>query len=189
MLVSDGDDSRSWILLDASCVMNLYATRQMPEILRAHSARFGIVVNVREESLYVRRGGSGTDAEEHDPVDLEPLIQSGVLVVFDLTPDEETTFIAFAARLDDGEAATCAVAIHRGMAVVMDDRKGRSVLAAAAPTVTAHRTLDLVRHWAESKSIPFAEIAQVLRAIRERARFFPGRTDPNKAWWDAILPL
>jgi len=88
-----------------------------------------------------------------------------------------------------GEAATCAVAIHRGMAVVMDERKGRRVLAAAAPTVTTHRTLDLVRYWAESKSIPLAEIVQVLRAIRECARFFPGRTDPNKEWWDSILPL
>lgn len=183
------EDPQQMVLLDASCVLNLFATGRIEDILRAFPARFGVVAKVREESLFVLRGGGGADAEERDPVDLAPLIQSGLLIELDLAPDEQPTFVAFAARLDDGEAATCAVAVHRGMAVTIDERKGRNVLASSAPVVVAYRTLDFVRHWAEGETIPPAEVERTLRAIRERGRFMPGRGDPHKTWWETILPL
>ena len=175
-----------WILLDASCVLNLYASGHMEEMLRCYPARFGVVAKVQSETLFVR-ATSGDADDVQEPVNLVPLIQSGLLTVYHMKSEENATFVAFAARLDDGEAETCAVAVHRRMSVSIDERKGRKVLAAQEPTITVYQTLDFVHNWATTGQFLSAEVASVLRAIRERARFSPNRNDPYKEWWDASI--
>jgi hypothetical protein len=85
----------------------------MAEILEALSCQFGIARHVANEAMYV---GSSSDADEdREPVDLDPMIRAGLLTVLDLgSPAEFSGFVGFAAELDDGEAATCALAVHRG---------------------------------------------------------------------------
>lgn len=101
-------------LLDACVVIDLYATRQMEPILRADPTAVSVVDLVRSESLYVRRGGSGEDAREREPVDLDPVLAAGVVRVVTPSDAELRSFVDLTLRLDDGEAMTAAVAIHRG---------------------------------------------------------------------------
>lgn len=45
-----------------------------------------------------------------------------------LVSEEEETYVNLALQLDDGEAATGALAIHRGAVVATDDRKAIRIL-------------------------------------------------------------
>lgn len=174
--------------MDACCVLNLYATDRMDAILRALPARFAIAGGVAAEALYVRQGGSGDDADERIPVDLGLLIEEGLLEVLLLETEEETaSFVSFAAQLDDGEAMTCALALHRGGAVGTDDRKARRVRGMQSPPLATRTTTAMLRAWAESERVANAELRRVLVLIRERARFVPGKHDPLLGWWDATL--
>lgn len=175
------------ILLDACCLLNLAATGRMVAILRDHPGRFAVAERVVAETLYLRRGGKGDDAEEREAIDLTPLIAAGLLTVLRVdTRAEAASLIDFADQLDDGEAMTCALALHRGFVVGTDDRKARRLCDARTPSLATHITSMLLRAWVETMQVSDAELGPLLRAIRERARFVPGRNDPLLAWWDAV---
>ena len=63
--------------------------------------------------------------------------------------EEERTFVDLAALMDDGEAVTGAIALHRGYAVATDDRKARRILAERPRSITLVSTLDLLKLWDE----------------------------------------
>lgn len=183
-----GAGARDRILLDACRVLNLYATGRMGAILGALPERFAVADRVAAETLYVRRGGSGEDADERIPVDLRPLIEEGLLEVLRVETEEEAaSFVSFAAQLDDGEAMTCALALHRGGVVGTDDRKARRVCSMQSPPLDTRTTTTVLKAWAESERIAGADLRQVLVLIRERARFVPGKHDPLQGWWEAAL--
>lgn len=183
-----GAGERERILLDACCVLNLYSTGQMEAILRALPWRCAVAERVASESLYIRRGGDGEDADEREPVDLSPLIAQGLIEVLPLETEEEAaSFVGFAADLDDGEAMTCALALHRGGVVGTDDRKARRVCGMQEPSLEIQTTPAMLKAWGESGRIAKTELRQALLRIQERARFTPGKRDPLQVWWEAAL--
>ncbi len=174
-------------LLDACAVISLYATRWMREILAEVDGEVAVVELVVNEALYVRRGGSGDDAREREPIDLTPLITAGALSV--IAPDDEEdlqTFIDLTARLrlDDGEAMTAAIAMRRGYSVVTDDRKVEKRLAGA---VELRSTLDVIKAWAERRAIDILTLRQVLTDLRDRRSYVPPVSHPLKPWWDQVM--
>lgn len=174
------------VLLDACVVVNLYATRYMPVILSVAARSVAVVDVVARESQRIRRGGEGGDRDEFDPVDLDSLIASGSLHV--LTSNDESellTFIDLARELDDGEAMTAAVAIHRGGVVVTDDKKASRILGERG--VPLRSTLDICKSWAESGGVTADVVREALAAIRERGRYEPPRSHVLRAWWDSML--
>ncbi len=100
---------------------------------------------------------------------------------------ELVDYVNFAAELDDGEAMTCAIAVHRGGAVATDDRKARRVLTRDAPRLRLLNTLDLVRDWALQQQIASVPLRAVLANIRDRASYIPGRSHTLRSWWDASI--
>lgn len=177
----------SLLLLDACCVLNLFATDRMGEILRATPHLCAIAQKVEQEALFVLRGGQGPDASDRIAVDLQPLYAAGLLTILSPTATELADYVNFAAELDDGEAMTCAVAVHRGTAVASDDRKARRVLGRVAPQLQLLGTLDLVRAWATGGPIGADALRAVLTNVRDRASYQPGRAHPLRSWWDASL--
>ncbi|MGI8554362.1 MAG: hypothetical protein ACR2PL_26785 [Dehalococcoidia bacterium] len=181
-------DSPDQLLLDTCCLLNLHATRRIEEIFRALNLVIAIVDRVSREAMYLRRGGGDEDADEHERIDLQPLIAKGFLRVLRLEVDEEfTSFVRFAADLDDGEAMTCAVAVHRGAMIATDDRKTLRILAGRAPHTEVYTTARLIKHWADAHSIVGPELKPVLLDIQERTHFFPGRHEPLREWWEAQI--
>ena len=180
--------SQPVIILDACCLLNLYASRQIEAILRAIPERFAAAEAAAAEALYVRCGGGGKDADKREPIDLQPLIHTGLLDILSLeTEVEEASFVRFAAELDDGEAMTCALAVHREADVATDDRKAIRVLNSVATHVRVHTTVGLLKWWAEIEQPAEATLKRVLTNVRERGNFVPGRHDPLLPWWIAIL--
>ena len=175
------------LLLDASCLLNLYATGRMMEIAAALPWQLAVVDYVMEqEALYVRIIGASAEQEETVPVDLSPLIDEGLLLVLRLeTPSEEASFVELAAVLDDGEAITGAIALNRGHSVAIDDRKARRVLGEKAPGMRLVSTLELMRQWCEC--VPVQEVSRALRAMQHGARYVPGQRDPLYTWWRDMM--
>jgi predicted nucleic acid-binding protein len=174
------------VLLDACVVVNLFASRRIAEIVDLIEGTAAIVETVNRESQYVLRGGDGDDAKEREPVDLLPLTSAGVITI--LTSDDESelmTFIDLSRELDDGEAMTAALAIHRGGIVVTDDQKASRLLRDRGIALLS--TLDLCKHWAEYAAESPESVRTLLLAIRERGRYEPSRSHPLRHWRTAML--
>jgi hypothetical protein len=176
---------RRLLILDACCLINLFATGRIEEILTALPFRCATSRYVAtREVLAVAR-----EPVEGGPLQREVLAPETVerfdhLAVLDLATEQEIfDFVRFAAELDDGEASVCALALARGGAVATDDRKALRVLGREAPPVPAIQTPELLYDWARLSKAPQAEVAEVLRAIKRRARFYPRRDAPRFAWW------
>jgi hypothetical protein len=174
------------LILDACCVINLYASVQMGPILRAWPVAVVVADYVRdEEALMVREGpeGSGLPAE---PIDLRPLVADGAIEVASLRDAEVETFVTLAAAFgDDGEAATAALAVHRGWALATDDRRAINVLRRVAPQMRLVSTPELIQHWAEEAAVSSDVLRTVLINVRTRARYEPHARHPLRDWWHA----
>lgn len=176
----------SYLLLDACVVVSLYATRQMAAILAASGTPYAIVDAVEREAQFVFRGGDGDDAREREQIDLSPFVSKGLLRGIEVTGEEELlTYIDLTQELDDGEAMTAAVAIHRRLPVVTDDRKALRVFERHA--LTSHGTLDLIRDWSEKASVDSTMLRTAIIDLRQRGNYLPAENHPLKAWWDASL--
>jgi predicted nucleic acid-binding protein len=166
-------------LLDACAVLSLYATGRIGEIVASIDGNVGISDVVLREALYVRRIVDGV--QEPEPVDLAPLIATRALLVYMLDGDDEAeTIVDLAVDLDDGEATTGALAIHRGWVLVTDDRKAERILAGR---VQMRSTLDIIKAWSEREGINAFTLRQILEAIYDRG-YQPPRAHPLKPWWD-----
>ncbi|MEX1159155.1 MAG: PIN domain-containing protein [Thermomicrobiales bacterium] len=169
-------------LLDACAVLSLYATSQMAEIIGATPGPVAVSDMVLQEALYVRRIVNGVS--EREPMDLAPLVASRALAVIGAADEGELqTFIDLSAGLDDGEAMTAALAIHRAYVLVTDDRKAERLLAGR---VQLRATLGLVKVWADAEQVDDGTLRAALTSIYERG-YQPPNRHPLKAWWDTLL--
>lgn len=185
-MTSGPEEERRLLLLDACCLLNLFATRHIEAILRTLQKRFAIAAAVSAEAMWIYRGGAGEDALERDAVDSRPLVAAGLLEVLTLeTEAENEDFVAFATVLDDGEAMTVALAVHRGGTVATDDRKARREIVARTPQVGLFSTAELLQMWARATGVDPTILARVLQDVHTRAQFLPRSQDPLRAWWDA----
>lgn len=173
-------------LLDTCAVVNLYATRWMPDILAAVDGPVAIADIVAREAQFVLRGGTGEDAREREPIDLRPLIDAGLLQVIASDLEEELlTYIDLTLDIHPGEAMTGALAIHRGCVVAIDDRKASRVLAARG--VALRTSLDVIRAWAEGAGISPRSLRNALVDVRQRGNYEPRRSHPLRTWWNDVL--
>lgn len=172
------------ILLDACVVINLYACDQMKAVAQYYRS-FYVVDVVFQETMYVRRGGTGGDADERDQVDLTRLAGAGELRIASPADENElNTFIDLTRELDDGEAMTLAIALHRGYAIATDDRKAVRLADGRVPVLGS---LDLMRDWAEDTEISGPALRRILGDVRDRGRYIPRKGHPLRSWWDDVM--
>jgi predicted nucleic acid-binding protein len=176
------------VLLDACCLINLFATGHADEIVRALPYRFAVARYVAEEEVLKVAGESG-DTSIHP--DLADLIERGSVARLDVSSGEEMRYLVrFAIDLDDGEAHTCALAIVRSARVATDDRKAIRVFRAAREepaTEPCLRTSELLFEWAAVEGVGAADLAEIVRAVARRASFLPPRDDPHVERWLDLL--
>ncbi len=182
--MGDATDARSLTLLDACVVINLYATRRMEEIVRSVPTLVGVVDVVRREAGYVRRGGSGDDAEDREAIDLAPMISAGAIVPIRPTEPELETFLDLTLQLDDGEAMTAAVALARQAVVATDERKAIRIVEGRVAT---RSSLELVKAWVDAHGLADDDVRTVLNDLRQRGHYVPSERHPLRPWWDAML--
>jgi hypothetical protein len=172
------------VVVDACCLLNLHATGRVDGILGTIPADFAAATRAMQEAGYLWATSHTRGVADKEPISHESLVSAGLLREWDLaSEDEYATFVDFSRALDDGEARTCALAVHRGGVVATDDRAALRLLAGRRPAVPAVSTSHLLFRWARMTQVSAMELELVLRAIRTRARYVPPRTDPNYVWW------
>lgn len=112
--------------------------------------------------------------------------QPFMATVVSLAESEIETYVSLASDIDDGEAATLAVAVNRKLLVATDDKKARRVavsLGLPAPLQTTH----LLREFCDKAQLSVSESAEMLRRVRDNARYIPRMDDPHIGWWRGAL--
>jgi hypothetical protein len=186
----------STLLLDACCAIILLASGRAEQILASLPHEPAVVPLVLErEVFYVDPEPDEGAAAEPEPgvipsreeVRLKPLVERGVIrVLAPETEQEHALYVDLALELDDGEAMTGALAIHRNASLATDDRKAIRVLGAELPPERILRTSHLVKTWADAGA-PIELVRQALRHIENRASFLPPQDDPLLAWWKGVV--
>jgi hypothetical protein len=181
------DISHSHILLDACCILNFCASGRLLEILQVIPAQVTVAVVVQERELKTLQR---LRKEENDSVNqFEIAITQGLLKIVDFESEEEAElFVNYVAVLgDDGESATCAIAIHRGWGIATDDKKAISRFQQDAPYLQILSTLDVIKYWSEKSVLDSSALRDILMAIRVKGRYLPHETHPLRNWWEAAL--
>jgi predicted nucleic acid-binding protein len=173
------------LLLDACVTINLIAAGPVHQIARSIGCGCLITRQAANEVGHLRDIADGETVVT--PVDLTDHLQPGAFQIIELARDEVPLFVELAALVDDGEAATIAVAIKRGLPLATDDRKARRLCAErglALPT----GTVALIRRYCEAQALDQAHISHLLRRISNRASFQAPRGDPDLKWWNDHQP-
>ncbi len=176
------------LVVDASTLINLYATSRLREIaLDLPHTIFVSRCVLERENLYVRvQEAAGTISNRH--IELTALITDGLIQLVETSGEAEAQLlIELATELGDGEAQTAAIAIHRGYIVATDDRKARRLLAEHWPGVRVLTTTEILRIWSESSTITPQELRDAFTAIQTGACFIPPTNDPEYNWWQSLM--
>ena len=174
------------IILDACCIINLYASGQLGNILQSIAKSVAVATYVREEEALRIYAGTDTDVtQKYERIDLQSFIDCGLLtVVSPETEAENITFVNFAAALGgDGEAITGAIALHRHWSIGSDDRKAISFFVRHTPQLQIITTLELIKHWVDTAHPLSDEIRVALQKMRVRARYAPNTNHDLYKWW------
>ena len=173
--------SHDCIILDACCVINLYASQQMEEILTVIPPAVCIAAYVKDKEILKTYNRSTGNAED---IDLQVLIERDILLPVDLDLETEAeTHVTFAAVLDDGEAITGAIAFHRKWAIATDDRAAINLFTHEAPHLQIITTPELVKYWADKTQSSSEMINQCLQNIAFSASYRPSKKHPLYNWW------
>jgi len=181
--------SHDCIILDACCIINLYASQQMRAILGSIPKTISVATYVKDyEVLSIYSGPIENVQDEHELIDLQPFIEEKLLFLADIETDfEANTYINFAQKLDDGEAITGAIAINRNWAIATDDAKSIKMFQSNASQIAIVSTLDLVKYWADTEKPNNDIILNALLNIRVRGKYAPHRDHPLAKWWQKFM--
>ena len=179
-----GSQPATILLLDACVALNLAATGRPTDILATLAPRFAMARQAAEETLYIETTTAGMATQE--VVNPRQWVAAGLLQILELESAETLQFVTLAAEIDDGEAATLAIARVRGLELATDDRKARRV-AQRLNLPEPIRTSRLLHDYCSAANLPEIEIAEILQATEQRARFRPPTNDPLHPWWTKAL--
>jgi hypothetical protein len=171
---------------DACALLNLAATGHAPEILSALAVpSYSVKEVLQNEVLYLRPLPEEEPPNTLEKVDLSGLIQSGYLQLVELDEVEIADFVMHAAAMDDGEARTVTVALHRNLGVVTDDRLPMKYLKTVGSTIPTLTTPEWVKAWGDIAHPSSEVLSEVLRRIRFKSRYQPRSNHPLYPWWNA----
>jgi predicted nucleic acid-binding protein len=175
------------ILLDACCLLNLYASGRFQEIAETFLQLTIADYVVQKEALFIRKRNVNTETDDREKVELGPFISSGLIRVISInSKDENERYIDLASELDDGEAITIALALHNHYTIATDDRKALRVISNMS-SITSISTLEIVKKWSDRKKIQDTEIKQILLNMLFCASYQPGEREPQYSWWKSFI--
>jgi len=175
---------RRQLILDACVAINLAATDHLEGIADTLQITFLMVAQAAAEVGYLRDIADGEQVLT--AIDLTTAA-SETLAIVELQPAEVALYLELATLVDDGEAATIAVAIRRSLELATDDRRARR-LCQERRLAEPLRTIALLHAYAHTAGLTDNQIRDVLARVRDRASFQPARSDPDIKWWNDHIP-
>jgi hypothetical protein len=171
-------------VIDACCLIDLLATGQAEPILRATGHAWHLPSSVQAEVQYNRQHDPDNPRSYRNvPVDLRPLVGSGVLAPCQPDdPQEQARFVQYAALFrSDGEAMCLGLAECRGWTVATDDR--RAILVAQKAGLSVVSCPELVKAWFDANRPNAASLIDVLNDIQILAQFRRNPSMRGYRWW------
>jgi predicted nucleic acid-binding protein len=163
------------VVLDACVCINLAAAMATDQFEAHLGLPVRIVEQAAQEALFLLDVVDGQTVKTK--IELRPLL------AVSLVTSEFETYVQLASELDDGEAASLAVAHHRQWSFATDDRAARNAVAARGLAITLLSTAQLFRICVEQRHLRGEVIRQMLDAVQRRASFAPPCDDPEFSWW------
>jgi predicted nucleic acid-binding protein len=169
--------STDCIILDACCIINLYASDHIDEILQAIPTQVAVAEYVKEKEVLTVHNADSGDGRR---IELQAQIDRGLISVVSLKSEtEEVLFVNYAAAIgDDGESMSSAIAVNRGWGIATDDRRAISFLQQEAPLLPVVTTPDLLKNWADTERPTVDDLRLTLLKIRANARYEPPKSHP-----------
>src|SRR5260221_6470634 len=114
------------IILDACCVINIYASGQMRAILNSIPKSVAVAAFVQKREaryIYGNPLGKGDTSKPNERINLQPFIQDKLLIIVSPnSTDENDDAVHFGRSIDTGEAISGAIAKSRNWSIALDDR-------------------------------------------------------------------
>jgi predicted nucleic acid-binding protein len=157
------------LVADASVWINLLAGGRAVDILRALSKPTII------PSIALGELERGRDKGRSAYAGVTALIAAGHVTVIDLPEETEDVYLSLVAgrasqTLDDGEAATLALALHLGATALIDERKAICIAATRFPALAIATTTDLLLSTKVRTVLDPVQLADALFASLMEAR-------------------
>jgi predicted nucleic acid-binding protein len=139
------DSEHAALVLDSSVLINLNASGYAHDILGALLGTCKTTTQVKNELQ------SGAELGHSDIEMLSPLVSNNLISIEELSDQAAETYLDLvsgptATSLDDGEAATIALAIEKRAFAVLDERKALAMCARRFPSLATMTTTDLLLH-------------------------------------------
>ena len=173
-------------VLDASSVINLYASGHMFDIIRSLPAQFVVSNYVMDnEALHVLEAPDKDGLQECTPIDIRDMVSAGLL---EIAENDSRSIASTVIVLSNsgmrgmGESITGALALENGWGIVLDDKRATNKLKAHLPHIQVLTTLHVVKFWVQQQNISSHLLKQILCKIRLRGRHLIARGHPLYAW-------
>lgn len=156
------------IVADASVWINLVASGRAVDVL-CTLPKPTIISSIALGELE-----RGRDKGRSAHAGVTPLIAAGYVTVIDLPEEAEDVYLSLVAgrasqTLDDGEAATLALALHLGATALIDERKALGIAATRFPALTVATTTDFLLS-TQVRAVLGSQLADALFASLMEAR-------------------
>ncbi len=175
------------IVIDACCLLNLLATGEEGDLVRALELRLVVPEPARQEVFYLEGPPDEDGNPTHYPASLDQLESAGLLQTWAIDDQSRDAFVAAASHLKDPDAACAAIAATHRLPLATDDRKIRKVTAELFPDVLLVSTLEIVHRAASSLDLGPDRVTALLEKLRTRGRFVAPKDDPLAGWFWEIL--
>jgi len=178
------------VIFNACCLVNLCASRYFSSILEALPVPAMVAADIYQyEVLRVYSEGVGGEGLVYEPIELEPLLHTGLLVA--VSPSSETEVVSVielaATSGEDADAFTAALALSRHWAIGVDDSKAAAFFRRAAPRLQLLSTPQFVKHWAETADPSPETVRAALRNIQRYAKYAIPSQHALHGWWRSYL--
>lgn len=174
-------DDLTPLVLDTSVLINLHACSNGERVLAA------LPNKVFVPDIVVRELDHETSHSNGENLFIQQLISQAIVEVVQLNDDGYRlyeTLVSSPSSLDDGEAATIAIASTLGLVPVIDERKGRARAETIIDGETIAWSLDLLVHPSVQGSLPNEEyIIAIYLALRD------GRMRIDEARCNSVVQL
>ena len=179
----------SELILDACCAINLYSSGHMGSILESLGVSVYIAEYVYTEELVSLTSESNFRELNHEEqYNLDLMMQKGLFALASLSSDlEQNLFVNLASMIDDGEAATAALAVNRRWSLGTDDRGAIGYFTQNDFTFEIVSTLEIVKFWADTNAMEPDMVKTALTNIRTHGRYRPKSSHPLYPWWSKYM--
>lgn len=180
------------VILDACTAISLASTDRIESICTCMNCEIYIAEYVKRREVESTFLFNPVTQLDDIPINLGALHAVGLMQTTTWAKGQEAADVVnFAADMNrgkasknQGEAISGAIALSRGWTLVTDDVDATNFFSEPPHQVSLLTTLDLIQYWEVTNNIPAAEIGEVLRRIRNHARYGPPPKNHHLLqWW------